>query len=118
MTETKLLPGLSTSIQDMSVPLEVTHNSNKYSGHDDWDNIGGDVDVYIWRCKLVVRLSCLMVASIHRSRDKCPGLHQTKEHPTPGLSLVSQLGAAASNVRKEFKAAITKRCLSELHLIG
>ena len=80
--KTKLLPGLSTSIRDMSVPIEATRNSNnnESSEHDNWDNIG-DVDVYIWRCKLVVRLSYLMVTNIHRSCCKCPGLHQTKGAP-------------------------------------
>ena len=60
--KTKLLPGLSTSIRDMSVPLEASRNSNnkESSGHDNWDSIGGDVAVYVWRCKLVVRLSRLI----------------------------------------------------------
>ena len=36
-----------------------THNSNnkEICGHDNWDSIGGDVDVYIWRCKLVRTIS-------------------------------------------------------------
>ena len=55
------LPGISTCIRGMSVPLEVTRNSNNkevFHEHENWpwDSIGGNVDFYVWRCKTVVRL--------------------------------------------------------------
>jgi len=70
----------------MSVPIEATRksNNNVSSEHDNWDIIG-DVDVYIWRCKLVVRLSYLMLTIYIDHVANVEACIRQKEHPTSVL---------------------------------